>query len=115
MTWTQRNSTNWKEQVPDFQGTQQEQQSFTSSDEQSLQRERTAAIPQTEKKLPLFMPRCKWCRTNTEKKSEPQFRTRLTQTGAILGSDFYFELAAATQEKKERKNPKEALGERGFR
>ena len=47
-----------------------------------------------------------------EKKSEPQFRTCLTQTGAKLGSDFYFELAAATQEKKERKNPKEALGER---
>ena len=43
------------------------------------------------------------------KKSEPQFRTRLTQTGAILGSDFYFELAAATPEKKEKKETCGAL------
>ena len=35
-----------------------------------------------------------------------KFRTRLTQTGAILGSDFYFELAAATPDKKKkRKKP----------
>ena len=40
------------------------------------------------------------------KKSEPQFRTSLTQTGAKLGSDFYFELAAATQGKKRKKEPK---------
>ena len=40
--------------------------------------------------------------SNKQKKSEPQFRTCLTQTGAKLASDFILTLASATQEKKKK-------------